>query len=246
MPLLLFVIGAVVVGLAHIAPAPFVLEILPGNRSVWRGPREPGQRVVYLTFDDGPNPAATPQLLDVLAREQVVATFFVIPAHVNEATASIIRRAQQDGHGIGLHSHTRALMLDSPDRLRRRLEDHARLIESTAGAPPCKLFRPHAGWRGGQMYAGLAEAGYTLAGWGFGNWDFNWWRAPKPAALADRLARGAADGDIFVLHDGHHVNPRADRQHTVAAIQALIPLLKGRGFQFRSLCDAVSRSGSRG
>jgi peptidoglycan/xylan/chitin deacetylase (PgdA/CDA1 family) len=68
-------------------------------------------------------------------------------------------------------------------------------------------------------------------------WDFNWWRAPKPAELAARLARKASDGDIIVMHDGHHENPRADRQRTIDATAALIPLLRAHGFTFASLCD---------
>jgi peptidoglycan-N-acetylglucosamine deacetylase len=239
MPLLLILIGAGVVALAHTAPFPFVLEGLTGDRSIWRGPRDPGRLTVYLTFDDGPNPAATPALLDVLAREGVAATFFVIPAHITAATAAIVRRAHDEGHGVGLHSHTRALMTYSPARLAATLTAQADTIERLAGARPCRLFRPHAGWRSGQMYAGLRRAGFALAGWSFGRWDWNWWRAAQPQALADRLSRRAGDGDVFVLHDGHHIDPRADRQRTVDAVAALIPRLKARGFTFRSLCEAV-------
>jgi peptidoglycan/xylan/chitin deacetylase (PgdA/CDA1 family) len=158
---------------------------------------------------------------------------------VRGETAAIVRRAAAEGHGIGLHSHTRALLADPPDRLARRLSDHADAIAALAGVRPCALFRPHAGWRSGQMYAGLERAGLTLAGWSFGLWDWNWWRRPRPAALATRLARKISDGDIVVLHDGHHVDPRADRQRTIDATAALVPLLKARGMTFASLCDAV-------
>jgi peptidoglycan/xylan/chitin deacetylase (PgdA/CDA1 family) len=236
-PALFLLIGAGIVTLAHTAPFPFQLEALMPGRSMWHGPRHPGQRTIYLTYDDGPNPAATPGLLDVLGRERARATFFVIPMHVTPDTAPILRRAAADGHGIGLHSHTRALIFDSPDRLVRRLAAHADQIAALSGTRPCALFRPHAGWRSGQMYTGLKKAGLTLAGWSFGLWDFNWWRAPKPAELAARLARKASDGDIIVMHDGHHENPRADRQRTIDATAALIPLLRAHGFTFASLCD---------
>jgi chitooligosaccharide deacetylase len=239
MPLLLFLAAAGLIALAHTAPFPFAIEALTPGQSMWRGPRVEGRQTVYLTFDDGPNPTATPALLDVLAREDARATFFVIPAHVNADTAAIIRRAAADGHGIALHSHTRALMLYTPGRLARHLGDEAGRIERLSGARPCALFRPHAGWRGGQMYAGLERAGFALAGWTFGRWDWNWWRRVDPQGLADRLARRAADGDIFVLHDGHHLDPRADRQRTVDAIAALVPRLRARGFGFGSLCDAA-------
>jgi peptidoglycan/xylan/chitin deacetylase (PgdA/CDA1 family) len=233
--------GFGVLAFAHTAPFPFLLEYAGPGRSVWHVPRVDGAPTIYLTFDDGPNPDATPGLLDVLARESVPATFFVIPKHVNARTAPILRRALDDGHGVALHSHTRALLLKHPTELERLLADQAADIERLAGRPPCQLFRPHAGWRGGQMYAGLARAGYTLAGWSFGMWDWNWWRPSKPEKLAARLAARASDGDIVVMHDGHHENPRADRARTVAATADLIPLLRAKGFRFGNLCEAVGR-----
>lgn len=229
-------IAAGVVALAHTAPFPFLLEWIGPGRSIWHAPRRDGAPTIYLTFDDGPNPAATPALLDVLAREGVTATFFVIPKHVTPDTAPIVRRMMEDGHRVALHSHTRRWMLDAPGALERRLSGEADRIAMLAGSPPCHLFRPHAGWRSGQMYAGLDRAGYTLAGWSFGMWDWNWWRASRPDRVASRLARRASDGDIVVMHDGHHEDPRADRRRTVESTTQLIPLLRQRGFQFGVLC----------
>jgi chitooligosaccharide deacetylase len=231
---------AVVVGLftlAHTAPFPFLLEYVGPGRSVWHVPASDGAPTIYLTYDDGPNPAATPALLDVLARERVQATFFLIPKHVTGETRAIVRRTHEDGHAIALHSHTRALMAKSPEELASLLAAQAAQIARIAGGEPCPLFRPHAGWRGGAMYAGLDRAGYTLAGWSFAMWDWNWWRPSKPERLAERLAARASDGDIVVMHDGHHENPRADRRATVEATARLIPLLRDRGFQFGRLCS---------
>ncbi len=239
---MLWVLAALGVGalaLAHTAPFPFLLEYAGPGRSVWHVPRTDGAPTIYLTFDDGPNPDATPALLDVLAREAVPATFFVIPKHITSFTSPILRRAHDAGHGVALHSHTRALLLKGPRELERMLSEQATEIERVSGRRPCELFRPHAGWRGGQLYAGLNRAGYTLAGWSFGMWDWNWWRPSRPEKLAARLAARASDGDIVVMHDGHHDNPRADRRRTVAATADLIPRLKARGFRFGNLCEAV-------
>jgi chitooligosaccharide deacetylase len=242
----LVLIGAVVAFLSETVPFPFLLDYANRERTLWEGPSGDGAPAIYLTFDDGPNPEATPALLDVLARERVTATFFVIPRHVTAATAPIVRRAAAEGHGIALHAHTRALMLDAPATLAARLEAQADTIAALAGARPCKLFRPHAGWRSRAMYAGLARIDYRLAGWGFAMWDFNWWRTPDPERLAARLARRASDGSIVVMHDGHHENPRADRARTVAATAALVPRLRQRGFTFRSLCPAAGADTNSG
>lgn len=240
MILLLVGIGVGLMALAHTAPFPFLLEYVGPGRSIWHAPSADRIPTIYLTYDDGPNPEATPALLDVLARERVPATFFVIPMHVNGETAPILRRMVLEGHDIALHSHTRGLMLKRPETLARMLTEDAARIQQQAGAPPCRLFRPHAGWRGGQMYAGLDRAAYALAGWSFGMWDWNWWRPSRPEKLAARLAARASDGDIVVMHDGHHDNPRADRQRTVAATAELVPMLKAKGFRFGQLCAAVA------
>ena len=235
-------IGLAAVVISHTAPFPFLLEYVEPRRSLWEGPKGDGAPAIYLTYDDGPNPEATPQLLDVLAREGASATFFIIPEFVTAETAPLVWRAVDEGHGVALHSGTRALMLKAPDDLAALLTAQADRIEELSGARPCRLFRPHAGWRGSEMYEGLDRAGYRLAGWGFALWDFNWWRAPQPDRLASRLAKRASDGSIVVMHDGHHKNPRSDRLRTATATAALIPLLKRRGFVFRSLCLAAPPS----
>src|SRR6266480_2146506 len=110
------VIGIGLVALAHTAPAPFLLDAMAGDRAVWHMPRT-DPPTVYLTYDDGPNPTTTPDLLDVLAREQVHATFFLIDRHITDRTAPIVQRQIADGHAVALHSHTRRYMVMSPDQL---------------------------------------------------------------------------------------------------------------------------------
>ena len=177
----------------------------------------------------------------VLAEQHVSATFFVIPRHINELTAPIVTRMFEEGHGVALHAHTRTLMLRQPDELARLLAEQASDLERLTGWTPCRLFRPHAGWRGGEMYQGLDRAGYTLAGWSFGMWDWNWWRPARPGQLVQRLAERASDGDIVVMHDGHHENPRADRQQTVDDVRAgSCHCSSGGASGVGSLCTALS------
>ena len=231
--------GFAAVALAHMAPFPFLLEYMGPGRSLWQGPPSDAEPAVFLTYDDGPNPDATPMLLDVLGSEGVSATFFLIPEHVTPETAPIVRRAVDEGHAVALHSNTRMLMLKSPTQLAAWLEQSAADIERLVGERPCRLYRPHAGWRGGTMYEGLERAGYRLAGWGFSMWDFNFWRRPKPEELAARLAGRASDGSIVVMHDGDDKQARPDRRYTIEATRALVPRLRARGFSFARLCDLL-------
>lgn len=222
--------------LAHTAPFPFLLEAFRPSRSVWKMDARRGDPSIYLTFDDGPNPEWTPPLLDALAETQARATFFLIDDHVTEETRPVVLRIVSEGHAIGLHSGTRRLMLTSPDDLAAMLERNAGRLQAITGREPCRLFRPHAGWRSGEMYDGLKKAGYQLAGWSWGMWDFDWGRERTAARLAPRLTRKASDGDIIVIHDGHHKEPRADRRHAAETVRRLVPPLKARGFTFRPLC----------
>jgi chitooligosaccharide deacetylase len=232
-----FAVAAGLVALAHTAPFPFVLDWSGPGRPLWRMPAtEPP--TVYLTFDDGPNPEATPALLDVLARERAPATFFLIERHVTAETASIVRRIAVEGHAIGLHSHTRALTIMPPGQLAAALEAFADRIEFISGARPCRAFRPHAGWRSGSMLEALDRIDYRLVGWGWRLWDWNWYRRPSAASTVARVLAHVSPGDIVVLHDGHHKDPRSDRRHTVDTAAALVPALRARGFALGRICEA--------
>jgi len=233
----IFALVVAVVALAHTVPGPFLLEAFRPKQSLWRMPEEPGPAAsIYLTFDDGPNPDWTPPLLETLAATQARATFFLIDDHITDETRDIVRRIADEGHAIGLHSGTRRLMIEPAADLAARLDRNAERIRAITGQEPCRLFRPHAGWRSGEMYDGLGRAGYRLAGWSWGMWDFDWGRRRNAGRLAARLAGKASDGDIIVIHDGHHKDPRADRRHAAETIARLVPALTARGFAFKPLC----------
>jgi peptidoglycan/xylan/chitin deacetylase (PgdA/CDA1 family) len=235
MPMLILVIGAAITALAHMWPGPFVLDWMAGDRAVWRMPAG-ATPTVYLTYDDGPNPSTTPDLLDVLRDEGAQATFFVIDAHLDETTAPIVTRAFAEGHAVAQHSATRRHMLMSPAELGRTLGAEADRMEGLAGTRPCRAFRPHAGWRSGQMYQGLRELDYRLIGFGWMLWDFNWFRPRDAQSTFARLAPRVSDGDIIVMHDGDESAPTRDQRHTVEATRHLIPELRRRGFAFGKVC----------
>ena len=228
-------IGAGVLALAHTAPAPFLFDLVAGTRAQWHMPKR-ATPTVYLTFDDGPNPTTTPDLLDLLAREHVRATFFLIDRHITDETAPIVRRIVADGHAVALHSHTRAYMLMSTSTFVRTLAAAADHIERVSGQRPCAAFRPHAGWRTWQMYAGLRELNYRMVGWSWMLWDWNWLRTRTADSTVNRIRSRVADGDIVVMHDGDESAPFADQRHTVEAIARLIPVLRARGLAFGTIC----------
>jgi len=229
-------IGLGVLVLAHTAPAPFLFDAIAGDRSVWHMPRRTPP-AVYLTFDDGPNPTTTPDLLDVLARGNARATFFLIDRHITADTAPLVRRMFAEGHAVALHSHTRAYMLMSPETFSRTLTAAADRIEQMAGRRPCRAFRPHAGWRSWSMYAGLKKIDYRMIGWSWMLWDWNWFQRRTADSVYHRVRHRIGNGDIVVMHDGDETAPFADQRHTVDAIARLLPELRASGYEFGTICD---------
>lgn len=228
---------AAALALAHVVPFPFVLDATARDVVLWRMPARGQPPALYLTFDDGPNPRATPGVLDALARQRARATFFLIGEHVTEDTASLVRRMADEGHGVALHSGDRWLMARSAADLAAHLDALAARIQRLTGVRACRAFRPHAGARSASMLEGLRRAGYRLVGWGRFGWDWNWFRRPTAQATGERFARRARDGFIMVVHDGDHRHPRADRDHAAGTVEVLVPRLRERGFEFRTICE---------
>jgi peptidoglycan/xylan/chitin deacetylase (PgdA/CDA1 family) len=233
--ILLTIVG--VLALAHTAPFPFLLDALDRNATVWRMPVSGAQKTVYLTFDDGPNPTATPELLDLLKAKNVKATFFLIDDYVNVETAPIVRRMFDEGHSVGQHTGRRWLLLRSPSHVARFLQRAADKVEHLAGRRPCPLFRPHAGWRGLAMFRGARRAGYTIVGWSWRSWDWVGFRQRTGPRVAAQVIANAGPGKIVVVHDGHHRNPRAERRYAIEAAGRIIDELRGRGYSFGTLCE---------
>jgi chitooligosaccharide deacetylase len=230
--ILVAAIGAVA-ALAHFAPFPFLLDTT--NDTVWRMPRT-ATPTVYLTFDDGPNPAATPQLLDALKKQDVPATFFVLDKYITRETAPIVRRAFEDGHAVAIHWHSRDLMFKRPTYVASVIQEAAARVELLAGHQACRAFRPHAGHRSIPMLMGASKAGFLVVGFSWMAWDFNWGRRRNADDIVPRLVRRASPGDIIVIHDGHHKNPRADRQYAAEIVERLVPELRARGLEFGTIC----------
>jgi len=232
---ILALVGVGLLALAHTAPAPFLLDVAAGDGAVWHMPRGI-PATVYLTYDDGPNPSTTPDLLDVLSREQVRATFFVIDRHITHETAPIVRRMFQEGHAVALHSASKRYMLLSQSKLARTLLAAADRIEALAGSRPCQAFRPRGGWRSVAMFAGLRQIDHKLVGWGWMLWDVEPFRTRTADRIVRRFLARVAPGDIVVMHDGDDGSPRKRQPHVVEATRRLIPELRSRGFRFGTVC----------
>jgi peptidoglycan/xylan/chitin deacetylase (PgdA/CDA1 family) len=194
--------------------------------------RLPGEgRRIALTFDDGPNPAATPLVLDALKAEGVNATFFLLGKHV-ERWPELARRVADEGHALGNHGyHHRQLTFKSPAYVRDDLEGGTNAIVRACGAKP-RFFRAPHGFRSPWVNGIARSLGQRTIGWTLGVWDS---ARPGSAAIARWSINGSRPGTILLLHDGDGYNPDGDRLQTAAALPLIIKSLRERGFEFATL-----------
>lgn len=194
--------------------------------------REP---VVALTFDDGPNPDATPIVLSALADRGVHATFFILGKHA-ERWPELVRRVADDGHTLGNHGyHHRKLHLKSPRYVAEDLRLGAEAIESACGRRPHWFRAPH-GFRSPWVARIASDLGERTVGWSLGVWDTD---RPGADLIADRTVRSARRGSILLLHDGDGYDPSGDRLQTAQAVPDIVDRLQARGFRFVGLDDPL-------
>jgi len=189
------------------------------------------RKVVALTFDDGPNPDATPLILDTLAEKGVQATFFVLGSHA-ERWPELVRRMSQEGHQLGNHGYFhRKLQFRSPFYVSRDIRLGIRAIKR-AGAPAPRYFRAPHGFRSPWTTPIARAYGERTVGWSLGVWDSD---RPGVDEIVRRTLEGVSPGSIVLLHDGDGYNPDGDRMQTAAALPHIIDRLKEQGYEFATL-----------
>lgn len=196
---------------------------------LWQLPHQPGSRPIALTFDDGPHPDHTPQLLNILDKWQVKATFFVLGERV-QRWPELIQQMAAAGHQVALHGWIhRSFTSLSPDQLRRTLGQTQTVIATATGQDPESLrwVRPPNGLVWPQTLAHLRRWGFETVMWTVVPED--WLDPPIPVVL-ERVQAQTKPGSLIVLHDGVYggsqVAETADR---------LIPWLLAQDFELVTL-----------
>lgn len=204
------------------------------GRSLIAG-RNPAE--VALTFDDGPNDPYTPQLMDVLARSQVAATFFVIGRYVRDKP-HIVRALHHAGHLVGCHTMTHPkLMYMGRKRIRAEMADATALIEDAIGSR-VRFFRPPFGGRNPALFHAAAELRLIPVLW---NVNVRDWKAKSAAEIETRLQEGIVHnqrrqrGSNILMHDGGHLEMGSDRRRTVTATANLLGIAPRGGIRFVTL-----------
>jgi peptidoglycan/xylan/chitin deacetylase (PgdA/CDA1 family) len=185
---------------------------------------------VALTFDDGPDPLYTPQVLDILDRHRVRATFFLIGENAR-GHPELVRRIRARGHEVGNHTDTNGrTVLMSMSRFRDSLLRAEAALALPEGGP--KLFRPGGGWiRPAQLDLAM-ERGYTCV---LGSAQAYDPRRPPTGYIRWAIARNLRPGAIVVLHDAG-----GDRSNTVAALPGILEAGRSRGLRFVTVSDLLA------
>lgn len=201
------------------------------GRWLWRGPITNPPRVA-LTFDNGPHPIWTPQVLDILKEEGVPATFFVLGRHALREQA-FVRRMVADGHLVGSKTQTHAhLLFTSIATGRAEITLGTATVEQIAGQRHGRWFRPPWGWCPPWFWPTLDRLSQKLVLWTCEAFDF----LPVPASfIISWITYWAGPGSIILLYDGG-----GDRSQTVKALPAIIRILRLRGYQFVTLDGLVA------
>ncbi|WP_280723453.1 polysaccharide deacetylase family protein [Kitasatospora sp. MAA4] len=198
-----------------------------------------GPMTLALTFDDGPAPASTAQILATLRRYGVTATFFMIGANVAKYP-DVVRQVADEGHRLGNHTWSHPdLGTLSAARIREELERTGEAVARAGRTDPPKLFRAPYGNFSTASLAVAAELGLRPISWSVDPED---WSRPGTDAIVERVMTGARTGSIVLEHDGCLIDEAvptpggpADRTQTVDALARYLPQLVDAGYRFAAV-----------
>ena len=198
-----------------------------------------GSKQIALTYDDGPNDLHTLRLLEVLARHEVHATFFMIGRYVRQRP-DIVLDVARAGHVIGNHTLTHPLLIfESAAQTRTELVQCRAALTDAVGKHS-NLFRPPFGGRRPVTLRIARDLGFETVMWNVTGYD---WNAPSAAHVEKKVMGQMRGGDVILLHDGGHRAMGADRGPTVIATDNLIRRYKDQGFQFMTVTEMMGEVG---
>lgn len=192
---------------------------------------DPSKPTIAITFDDGPNATTTMEILDVLEKYQVRASFFLIGTNINDESAKSVKRAYDLGCDIENHSKTHSYMDKmTADEIKDEVAYVNAKVKEITGTTP-KFFRPPYIAVNNTMYDNIDMT--FISGYGCNDWEDR----VTAEYRAKYLEKKAADGVIFLLHDAE------GNSKTVEALDKAIPILLEKGFQFATISELFELKG---
>ena len=198
---------------------------------------QPGSHLLALTYDDGPNDPYTGQMMEVLERHGVKATFFLIGRFVQQRP-EIARALVDAGHIIGIHTWDHPnLIFASTAEVRRQLQQTRQAIFDATGVDT-RLFRPPFGGRRPASLRVARTCGLQTIMWNVTCYD---WKSESSDEIVKRAERQIHGGNVILLHDGEYHRIGVDRSRSVAASGRILTRYKGEGYEFVTIPEMMKR-----
>ena len=217
------------------------MAVLPGNsfygETITSGKVADGKKLVALTFDDGPYPPFTQELVAVLEEKQVKVTFFVVGDNASKFP-ELVRLVAGKNHEIALHAgeHKDFLKLNKAE-LAGNIFSGKKVLEDLTGKP-VKYMRPPHGFRDWTVMEEASRAGLKVVNWSVIPRD---WTNPGVQEIAERVCKNVTPGAIVLLHDGDAPSQTASREQTVEATALIIDELHKQGYNFVTVSQLLER-----
>lgn len=198
---------------------------------VWEVPTQ--EKVIALTFDDGPDPVDTPAILDLLNEYEAKATFFLIGKHVAKYP-EIAKREVISGHEIANHTYSHRYFNRNVavEKIQDEMAQAEEAIYNSTGQRT-HLFRPPGGYYNDIVVKASKKSGYQVVMWSW-HQDTEDWNTPGVHKIVNKVLKNARNGDIVLFHD--HVEGKSQ---TVEALKQILPELKNRGFKFITVSELL-------
>lgn len=188
------------------------------------------EKLVALTFDDGPHPKHTSDVLDLLTQYNAKGTFFVVGEHANK-NPELILRMYEDGHELANHTYTHPFKVTVPQLMEEIKQTNDTIYSITGFAP--SLFRPVEGQYTDAMIDAIAKEGYMVVMWSW-HQDTQDWKNPGVKKIVDKVLKGTNNGNVVLFHDGG-----GNRQQTVDALAQILPALQKEGYKFVTISELL-------
>ncbi|WP_254842743.1 polysaccharide deacetylase family protein [Bacillus sp. MRMR6] len=195
---------------------------------VLRGPQT--GNAVALTFDDGPDPRFTSQVLDILKENNIKATFFLMGSRA-KAYPDLVKRIINEGHIVGNHTYWHPNLVKQGDiaTLKTEVSSTEDELANLIGYRT-KLFRAPYGFLYNELVEKLRDMNYTVAGWSVDSLD---WQESPPEQITYNVVSNIHPGAVILMHDGAAWDE--DRTNTIKSLRQIIPALKEQGMKFETL-----------
>lgn len=205
-----------------------------GNAAMMIQEVHTSRNLVAITFDDGPNPVYTPQVLEIFAEAEAKATFFMLGEQMDKCP-ELVKQAFEQGHEIGNHTYTHPkLSRISRAQCIDEIERNEQMVESLTGLRP-KVFRPPYLDYSNETLSILKDRGYPMIG--ALNLEALDWEQPGVEHILSKSMSCVKNGSILIFHDGF-----GDRSQTIEAVRLLVSELTSQGFKFVTVSELLKRA----